>query len=338
MGKKKKNKTNANACAAVSLPESSDEILTALLEDGDEICGKANGYVKPFCYESNCEDLVYVQVRKLNGDYYVMVEDGWTSEIVLETNDKDEAVEYFNNLQPEYESIEKQIEKTKEALSNINGLYFDAKYNSWNVKYNYNMLIEKTQELSVPEIRAAVKLYNDTCIALKEQGITLNSLYKKPRERNNNQRYYVFEFEIDGELVSKEVHIPSKMQHKERCPIRDFFRMDWVSELKATAEWQKQERAEIFAKRKITPPPFEYEKALELKNWLVNKNILFICEGNLRHTEKWLRKNCNSLQEVENALEFVQLHGGYCDCEVVMNAISEEEWRLPEEGPVDKED
>ena len=44
---------------------------------------------------------------------------------------------------------------------------------------------------------------------------------------------------------------------------------------------------------------------------------LFDCKHDLRHTTKILRSLPNI--DVEGTLEFLEEHGGFCDCEVLMN-------------------
>ena len=63
----------------------------------------------------------------------------------------------------------------------------------------------------------------------------------------------------------------------------------------------------------------EIKEMLGYINEMVIKND---CDGTLKYTEKWL-KNKVKKEEIEVILEEIQAAGGYCDCEVLMNAAEE---------------
>lgn len=48
-------------------------------------------------------------------------------------------------------------------------------------------------------------------------------------------------------------------------------------------------------------------------------NIMSRCDGTLKLSRRYLRKHCKSGQEYKEAVKFLEDHGGFCDCEVLMN-------------------
>lgn len=75
--------------------------------------------------------------------------------------------------------------------------------------------------------------------------------------------------------------------------------------------------------------PFDLEKADEMFGYISKKlDENNGCDGTLRFTTEWLehhfRKNA---EKVNDALDFIMNHGGFCDCEVLMNASNEEYWK-----------
>ena len=46
----------------------------------------------------------------------------------------------------------------------------------------------------------------------------------------------------------------------------------------------------------------------------------WICFGDLRFTLDWLYTN--KIQEVDACIDWFELRGGYCDCEVILNILS----------------
>lgn len=82
--------------------------------------------------------------------------------------------------------------------------------------------------------------------------------------------------------------------------------------------------------------PFPFAVARQLRDDL-NKKIRLVtgrdgspsivgCDGTLRYTKAWLHQYLNSPEEEENACRYLKEQGGYCDCEVLLNAIDEETW------------
>ena len=43
------------------------------------------------------------------------------------------------------------------------------------------------------------------------------------------------------------------------------------------------------------------------------------CSGELKLTKRYLNKHCLSEEQYTRILTFIQDHGGYCDCEVLLN-------------------
>ena len=74
--------------------------------------------------------------------------------------------------------------------------------------------------------------------------------------------------------------------------------------------------------KEILTPKHRYWSALHFRlDQMVNTHIegkpVFDCNHNLRHTIKILKSLPNI--DVEGTVKFLEEHGGFCDCEVLMN-------------------
>lgn len=47
------------------------------------------------------------------------------------------------------------------------------------------------------------------------------------------------------------------------------------------------------------------------------------CSGELKLTRRYLKKYCKSNEQYNRLTDYVKNHGGYCDCEVLLNCPSE---------------
>lgn len=82
-------------------------------------------------------------------------------------------------------------------------------------------------------------------------------------------------------------------------------------------------------------PPFDYETAEKMFSYIFeNINDLksdqfgFMCDGTLKHTIQWLSEHFNyDIELIHDAVDFLQDHGGFCDCEVILNTTREEYWK-----------
>lgn len=76
----------------------------------------------------------------------------------------------------------------------------------------------------------------------------------------------------------------------------------------------------------MTNAPFDLNKADEMFGYISKKlDENNGCDGTLRFTTKWLVQHYKG--EIEAAINFIMNHGGFCDCEVLMNASKEEYWK-----------
>lgn len=73
--------------------------------------------------------------------------------------------------------------------------------------------------------------------------------------------------------------------------------------------------------------PFDYETAEQMFDYIAERLDGDECHGDLRYTEHWLRdvKHLDDAQ-VRDVIDFLESHGGYCDCEVLLNASDEGSW------------
>ena len=76
--------------------------------------------------------------------------------------------------------------------------------------------------------------------------------------------------------------------------------------------------------------PFGYDKAVKLFEFLMSVKAMNICDGALTLTKQWLEKNVEE-EKRKQALLFLMQHGGYCDCEVLMNVSEKEIWEESDE-------
>lgn len=74
--------------------------------------------------------------------------------------------------------------------------------------------------------------------------------------------------------------------------------------------------------------PFDLNKADEMFGYISKKlDENNGCGGTLRFTTEWLAQHYKGDgKKIESALDFIMRHGGFCDCEVLMNASKGEYW------------
>ena len=146
------------------------------------------------------------------GDDYLSFEE-------MMTYDKEKAITHYNEISYQCVPVSEMRKKYKEMINNER-IYCDYKPNVfsgyWNLKIDYNLVLEKYPEISLEEIQTAFEKYENMKNKLSEKGISIENIYKR-KEYPGNQRYYMFDLYSDscGRIVH-EVHIPSKMQHKKR--------------------------------------------------------------------------------------------------------------------------
>lgn len=306
--------------------ETDDECISAVLEEGEDIECSYIGYYNGYVSERDSDELeTVVMVYAFNDLYYVMCGDD-VFDLELITKSKEEAIRFANDIPRQNDPVEKQIENMHAAINDIDGLYYDPKSDHWNVKYQRSMLIEKARELDGQEIRREVARFNAFTTDLEENhGIHVISVYKKPRGWNDNQRYYVFELHAGSHYYEKEAHIPSNMQGKKRYPI-DFFAQKWIAELEAQAKADEAGRQRLQQLEENATMPFGYDTFRHLAAYLSKSNALENCDGTLSMTKRWLEESMPKGFDIENAILYIRRCGGFCDCEVLLNADSPEYW------------
>ena len=161
----------------------------------------------------------------------------------LVTRNEKEAREYFDSLEllsaPPQDEI--KAAKNSEVLRPYSDeIWIDARTETfygvqYNVKYKGFLIVEKAWDLDPLEIARQIRKLEEILNTLRKEDIVLIALYKEPREWNNNQRYYAFEFERNGWEVDEKAHIPSKLQGKVRFPL-DYFQTAWIDEIKQESE------------------------------------------------------------------------------------------------------
>lgn len=212
-------------------------------EMNDVIFSKNNGVDSVLLgdtqYKDYSEEIVILS--KWGNFYYVYgipsVTDGFGDDYLsfgeMMTYDKKEAVDYYNSISYQYVPIP-EMKKMYEKEINNDRIYCDYKANAyegyWNLKIDYNLILEKYPELTLEDIHVAFKKYDDLEKELRKESIFIDGIYKR-KEFPGNQRYYVFDFNAIGETWKYEAHIPSKMQHKKRN-VLDYLDVNFLEEIK----------------------------------------------------------------------------------------------------------
>ena len=343
MSKKKKNKKQNH----ISGSYLSEEEWSALLDkyncddeymffcEPEEYGGKKIKERNDCGYESNSIAVeAYNDKDSIEAGLYLVEYDGvyyiWMSPSVCNGSDnafdvevcsctslKDAEGWFDNMLSSNIPSLKKQAEKMKEKVSC--DLYFKSfDLSGFRIYYKHLLIMEHVFEFSEEQIRGAIENLHSF---EKEKQIKINELYKPGREWNSNQRYYVIGGSTEYEDFLEEVHIPSKTQGRYREPvnvIRDA-NIDFLSITKERAEKMKEYKKEQEEKEKMVQngEHLKDEEKRSLKAFLLEKLNKDGCDGTLRFTEEWISRNAQNRREI--ILTELELGGGYCDCEVIMN-------------------
>ena len=328
-------------------------------------------------YATEDEEEVYLAFHKESGKYIVygygyMCEGRGIDSFdeldysfgVFDTEEEGRA--YLESIEEGYPSVKEQIAEIKGSLGkDAEGIWLDAKPDGWNVKYESNLILEKYHNPAKEDILTEVRRYKELKEKCRKNGIELMSVYNKPREWNDNQRYYRFEIWAAGEKHGYDVHIPSKVQYQPR-KVLDYFNPAWIGKLAEKEKKYQEEMAPVWAAEKkkyheemapvwaaekaerdakdtfaeehdCSNPPFSYEKAKELFAYIAGAVRFTVdgegwpcvtgCDGTLKRTREWLAKELTDADERMKAEIFLENHGGFCDCEVLSNASSQDVWR-----------
>ena len=321
-------------------------------ECSEELASKDNGFSSyndaydAFVSDRSAEedDQAQVYFNKFR-DWYIVCERSSISrseicdlfyDTAFITVDEEEAVDNYNNWSVDIPPIREQISEFKQSLPDVlrdkvwinvkNGLY---SY-SFQVKYRNLLIVDKLPSLDLEYVLQAIRDFCSFEAQLEEHKISICEIYKK-REWNGNQRYFICElYSPRAKGFVYKQHIPSKLQGKCRR-VTDLLQLDKIL---AVEEDVISERGDIVKieeiieqpeyDKTITANPFSPEEGKSLLDYLASV-LKFsamesdTCDGSLRLTADFLKKNDFEGERLYQALAFLRQNGGYCDCEVLMN-------------------
>ena len=337
--------------------ESSEDFYDALYDDRNTVVKKDIGFetwetaYNHFCGDSGAAP-ASAYIRKIGEHYIVWINGEMSDGIYMNPMDLDDVIVYdtleeakkdFDSIKYGLPTIKNLIESLKEELDD-NKIWIDVKHSFYSrfdmdVKYDGNLILEKGGNLTAEKIKNAVEKYKNFKKNISECGANVMSIYKLPREWNDNQRYYAIEFcNDDGFYWTEKIHIPSRLQHKMRYTV-DVIRECFCKTEGSLSDYFQKKKEELIAEQaenrkryqylethNMDQLPFDREKAKSLEKYVAKKMGKdprnYKCDGSLRHTRKWIKKNVNGEEEQIYAECFLMKHGGYCDCEVLMNVFA----------------
>ena len=283
------------------------------------------------------ENVLYV--AEYDGVYYLLEE--------YACGDSADFLENIPEIYQSKEEVDKRIEgikrsnvpplddlifNVKEKLpydpSNVYIKYWGGIPGSFRVYYKHLLVIEHLYHLTAETIENAVERLASF---MKENDILLEELYKLPREWNDNQRYYLISGSSGLGFFREKIHIPSRLQGRERYPI-DVILQDksgFLDRVKANEKKQVdrlRERLENQAESSENPESvLSKEEKLSLLDYLLEQHVMSACDGTLILTESWLEKMGICGDRKDAVVKEIQNGGGYCDCEVLINYLSPED-------------
>lgn len=132
----------------------------------------------------------------------------------------DEAYEYYKSLlNSGMKSGEDQIRECKEKLKEADHIYIKPRFGiyetvSFEIYYDHMLVAEHLMDLDSEYINECVEKFHQYCIENKIEIVDI----EKNRPWNSNQRYYIVElYDENHEADVWYIHIPSKLQGKQRC-------------------------------------------------------------------------------------------------------------------------
>ena len=132
----------------------------------------------------------------------------------------DEAYEYYKSLlNSGMKSGKDQIRECKKKLKEADHVYIKPRFGiyetvSFEIYYDRMLIAEHLKNLDSEYINQCVEKFHQYC---SENKIEITSI-EKHRPWNSNQRYYIVElYDENHEADVWYIHIPSKLQKKQRC-------------------------------------------------------------------------------------------------------------------------
>ena len=132
----------------------------------------------------------------------------------------DDAYQYYQSLlNTGIKSGKEQIRECKEKLNEADHIYIKPKFGiyetvSFKIYYDRMLIAEHLMDLNAEYINECVQKFRKYCL---ENKIEITSI-EKHRPWNSNQRYYIVElYDENHEADVWYIHIPSKLQRKQRC-------------------------------------------------------------------------------------------------------------------------
>lgn len=337
--------------------KSSEDFYDAVYDDRNAIVRKDIGFeTEKAAYDhfigNSGTEPASAYICKIGEHYVVWINGEMSDGIYMDPMDLDDVVVYdtFEEAKKDFDSIKYGLPTIKNLIKSLkkelddDKIWIDVKNSFYsgfdmNIKYDGNLILEKGGNLTAEKIKKAVEKYKNFEKDIGECGAKVMSIYKLPREWNDNQRYYAVEFcNDDGFYWTERIHIPSLLQHKMRYTVdvirecfcktegslSDYFQKKKVELIAEQAENRK--RYQYLETHNVDQLPFDREKAKSLEKYVakkIGKNPRdYKCDGSLRYTRKWIKKNVNGEEEQIYAECFLMKHGGYCDCEVLMNVFA----------------
>ena len=116
-------------------------------------------------------------------------------------------------------SGEDQIRECKEKLKEADHIYIKPRFGiygtvSFEIYYDHMLIAEHLMDLDSEYINECVEKFHQYCSENKVEIVDI----EKNRPWNSNQRYYIVElYDENHEADVWYIHIPSKLQGKQRC-------------------------------------------------------------------------------------------------------------------------
>ena len=147
----------------------------------------------------------------------------------------DDAYQYYQSLlNTGIKSGKEQIRECKTKLKEADHIYIKPKFGiyetvSFKIYYDRMLIAEHLRDLNTEYINECVEKFHQYCT---ENKIEITSI-EKHKPWNSNQRYYIVElYDENHEADVWYIHIPSKLQRKQRCVIDLIKPNNMVSEMR----------------------------------------------------------------------------------------------------------
>lgn len=286
--------------------------------------------MKAIVWGDSCEAVTYV--IKIGGRYYIYMMESVISGtgsgkdlIYWESDSLEAALEQCKEIVAQnVVPYEKQISELREKIPY--DVYFQSRsvMSGFRIYSDHLLVAEHVFSLDAGEIVRAIENMRNF---EKENNIKISELYKPGREWNNNQRYYIISGTTEYGEFHEKVSIPSSTQGRYREPV-DIIRkanLDFEKITKEMAEKDKRWKNELDKKKRMVEEGgrLTKEERESLWDYLNEQNVMQCCDCTLKHTQEWLMGHIAQERRGVVIAE-LELGGGFCDCEVVMNYFAED--------------